>query len=191
MAEEIFDVCDDRDNVIGQAPRSVVHARKLLHRAVHIWVFNSRGELLTHLRSATKDEFPSTYTSSASGHLSAGETYDEAAPRELEEELGLRAPLTYLTKLPAGPDTAYEHTVLYECTTDETPRPDPGEVAAVEFRPFAEVAAMAVREPERFSPPFKRLIEWYVGRTGRGEKKSTSTSSVESSLRNRTDELSD
>jgi len=162
MPEEIFDICDADDNVTGQAPRSVVHARKWLHRAVHIWVFNSKGEFLTHLRSAIKDEFPSTYTSSASGHLSAGETYDEAAPRELEEELGLRAPLTYLTKLPASPDTAYEHTVLYECTTDEAPRPDPGEVAAVEFRPFAETAAKVAREPERFSPPFKQLVEWYV-----------------------------
>ncbi|AMV21102.1 NUDIX hydrolase [Planctomyces sp. SH-PL14] len=162
MSEEIFDVCDEQDNVIGQAPRSVVHARKLLHRAVHIWVFNSSGELLTHMRSATKDEFPSTYTSSASGHLSAGETYDEAAPRELEEELGIRAELTRLTSLPASPATAYEHTVLYRCTTDATPRPDPGEVAAVEFRPFAYVAEMARTSPEKFSPPFLQLVEWAV-----------------------------
>jgi isopentenyl-diphosphate delta-isomerase len=160
--EEIFDICDEDDLVIGQAPRSVVHKNKWLHRAVHIWVFNSRGELLVHLRSATKDEFPSTYTSSASGHLSAGETYDDAAPRELEEELGIRAPLTRLTSRPAGPETAYEHTVLYTCTTDATPIPDPNEVAAVEFLPIDKVAELVRNHPDKLSPPFRQLVEWYL-----------------------------
>ena len=81
MPEEIFDVVDECDRVVGQAPRSVVHARKLLHRAVHIFVFNSRRELLLQKRSALKDEYPLCYTSSASGHLSAGESYETAAPR--------------------------------------------------------------------------------------------------------------
>ena len=79
MTEEMFDVVDEQDRVIGQAPRSEVHAKKLLHRAVHIFVFNSEGKLLIHRRSATKDEYPLCYTSSASGHVSAGETYDECA----------------------------------------------------------------------------------------------------------------
>ncbi len=54
MPEEIFDVVDSEDRVIGQAPRSEVHAKKLLHRAVHIFVFNSRGQLLIHRRSARR-----------------------------------------------------------------------------------------------------------------------------------------
>src|SRR5215472_10054324 len=93
VSEEIFDVVDEHDRVVAQAPRSVVHAQKLLHRAVHIFVLNSRGELLLQKRSATKDEYPLCYTSSASGHLSAGETYETAAPRELAEELGLAGEL--------------------------------------------------------------------------------------------------
>ena len=58
MAEEFFDVVDERDRVIGRAPRSEVHARGWLHRAVHIFVFNSRGELLVQRRSAAMDMFP-------------------------------------------------------------------------------------------------------------------------------------
>jgi 16S rRNA (adenine1518-N6/adenine1519-N6)-dimethyltransferase len=163
MPEEIFDVVDENDRVIGQAPRSAVHAQKLRHRAVHIFVFNSRGELLLQKRSARKDEYPLCYTSSASGHLSAGETYEMAAPRELEEELGLTGNLERLAKFPAGPETSQEHTVLYRTTSDQAPRIDPEEIDAVTFHPPAEIAAMISREPQAFSPCFVTLFEWYTG----------------------------
>jgi len=162
MPEEIFDVVDEHDQVTGQAPRSIVHARKLLHRAVHIFVFNSSGELLLQKRSARKDEYPLCYTSSASGHLSAGESYESAAPRELEEELGLTGELERLTKFPAGPQTSQEHTVLYRTTSDRAPRIDREEIDAVTFHPLAEIAAMIAREPQAFSPCFVTLFEWYT-----------------------------
>ncbi len=157
---ELFDVCDADDRVIGQAPRGEVHARRLLHRAVHIWVFNSRGEFLLHRRSATKDESPLCYTSSA-GHLSAGEDYAEAAGRELEEELGLRGELKYLTKLPAGPETACEHTVLYRTTTDAVPVPDPDEIESIESVPPEVVSQRLAADPHEFSPPFRALWRWF------------------------------
>jgi len=161
MSEEIFDVVDEHDRVTGQAPRSAVHARKLLHRAVHIFVFNSRGQLLLQKRSAQKDEYPLCYTSSASGHLSAGESYETAAPRELEEELGLTGELEWLAKFPAGPQTSFEHTVLYCTTSDAAPRIDPNEIDAVSFHSLAEISEMIVRQPQSFSPCFVTLFEWY------------------------------
>jgi 16S rRNA (adenine1518-N6/adenine1519-N6)-dimethyltransferase len=162
MPEEIFDVVDEQDQAIGQAPRSVVHAQKLLHRAVHIFVFNSRGELLLQKRSAQKDEYPLCYTSSASGHLSAGESYESAAPRELEEELGLAGELEWLAKFPAGPQTSQEHTVLYRTISDRAPRIDSEEIDAVTFHSLAKIAAMIAREPQAFSPCFVTLFEWYA-----------------------------
>lgn len=165
MPEEIFDVCDEQDRVIGQLPRSAVHARRLLHRAVHIFVFNSRGELLLQLRSKEKDEYPLCYTSSASGHLSAGESYEQAAPRELEEELGLRnCPLEWLHKFPAGPETSLEHTMLYRTVSDAEVRVDPHEIVAATFHPVDEISAMLAREPEKFSPCFATLFTWYRSR---------------------------
>lgn len=162
MSEEIFDVCDDQDRVIGQLPRTVVHARKLLHRAVHIFVFNSQGELLLQLRSKEKDEYPRCYTSSASGHLAAGETYEAAAPRELEEELGLTGcRLEWLHKFPAGPETSLEHTVLYRTVSDGPLRIDPHEIDAATFHSLDEIAEMRAREPAKFSPCFVTLLEWY------------------------------
>ena len=161
MTEEIFDVVDEQDRVVTQAPRSVVHARKLLHRAVHVFVFNSRGALLLQKRSAHKDEYPLCYTSSASGHLAAGESYEAAAPRELHEELGLSAPLEWLTKFPAGPQTSQEHTVLYRAVTDEAPQIDRHEIDAISFHSLDEIAAMIERRPDQFSPCFLTLFEWY------------------------------
>lgn len=169
--EEMFDVVDADDRVIGQAPRSEVHARGWLHRAVHILVFNSRGELLLQRRSAAKDQFPLCYTTSASGHVGAGETYEESAPRELEEELGLRAPLEFLAKFPASPDTAHEHSVVYRTVTDDAPVFDPGEIESGGFYPLAEVLRWSETEPEAFTPPFRLLLKWYVETYGLGDQR--------------------
>jgi len=163
---EMFDVVDEHDQVIGQAPRTEVHARNLLHRAVHVFVFNSAGELLLHRRSALKDQYPRCYTSSASGHVGAGETYDEAAPRELAEELGLHSPLERLCKLPAGPETAWEHTVLYRTTTDTEPCCDPEEIESAAFCPFEKVLELLAENPDEFSPPFRQLLKWYRAKGG-------------------------
>jgi len=57
-SDEIFDVVDELDRVIGTAPRSEVHRRKLRHRAVHVLLFNTRAELFVQKRSAAKDTFP-------------------------------------------------------------------------------------------------------------------------------------
>ena len=88
-ALEIFDVVNDRDEVIGSAPRNEVHRLGLMHRATHVLVFNSRGELFLQKRSQKKDRQPGLWDSSASGHVDKGETYDACAARELKEELGL------------------------------------------------------------------------------------------------------
>src|SRR6059058_5512119 len=90
MSEEIFDIVDENDVVIGRNTRSEVHRLGLRHRAVHVLVFNSRGEVFLQKRSMKKDTFPGAWDSSSSGHLDSGEDYDACAVRELWEEIGLR-----------------------------------------------------------------------------------------------------
>ncbi|WP_166825316.1 NUDIX hydrolase [Thalassoroseus pseudoceratinae] len=159
--EDIFDVVDAKDQVIRQELRSVVHREKLLHRAVHIFVFNASGELFLQLRSKTKDEYPSRFTSSASGHVDAGETYEIAAVRELREELGITGELEFLTKLPARKELANEHSALYRMTTEDELTLDTEEIAGGDFYPVAEIAAWILRDPHKFSPPFLVLFDWY------------------------------
>jgi len=109
--DELFDVVDLDDRVIGRAPRREVHARKLLHRAIHVLVHDPNGHLFLQRRSPGKDTFPGCWDSSCSGHVDAGEDYPVAARRELGEELGWHdasLPLRPLLKLHASPETGCE-----------------------------------------------------------------------------------
>ncbi len=115
-ADELFDVVDLDDQVVDQAPRREVHARKLLHRAIHVLVHDAAGQLFLQRRSLSKDTFPGCWDSSCSGHVDAGEDYLAAARRELGEELGWHdagLPLRPLIKLLASPETGYEFIQIF------------------------------------------------------------------------------
>ncbi len=158
MAEELFDVVDALDEVIETLPRSEVHRRKLLHRAVHVFVFRSDGAMLIHKRSPTKEEFPSVWTSSCSGHVSAGETYDDTAPREMFEELGIEAAVTSVRKFDACPETSHEFTMLYTANSDDSILPDAQEMTDIRWMRPTEIEEWTQRAPEDFSPAFLLLF---------------------------------
>lgn len=122
MKEEIFDVVNERDEVIGNKLRRLVHRDGDMHRAVHVLVFNARGEVFLQKRSMLKDTFPGAWDSSASGHLDCGEDYDACAIRELREEIGLQIPRTpeRLFKISSCIETGQEFVWVYRCT-DEGP----------------------------------------------------------------------
>ena len=130
MKEEIFDVVNERDEVIGQQTRGEVHRLGLMHRAVHVLLFNAAGQVFLQKRSLKKDRQPGVWDSSASGHLDSGEDYDACAVRELREELGLqlsRAP-ERLFKLAASAETDQEHVWVYRCEAEGPFRLDPEEI---------------------------------------------------------------
>ena len=111
--DEWFDVVDAHDRVTGQARRADVHARGLLHRAVHVLVRDPDGRVFLQQRSLQKDSHPGRWDSSASGHLDAGETYAAAAKRELLEELGLVGEPIEIGSLPASRETGWEFVRIY------------------------------------------------------------------------------
>lgn len=110
---DLLPVVDESDRVIGIAPRREIHLNKLLHRAVHVGVFDAQGRLWLQKRSRDKDTFGGYWDLSATGHVDLDESYDEAAKRELREELGLELEPRYVTKIGASERTGWEFHALY------------------------------------------------------------------------------
>jgi isopentenyldiphosphate isomerase len=75
--DEIFELVDADDAVLGTAPRSEVHCRGLLHRAVYCWVFNAAGEVLLQRRSPKKRIGGGLWDLSLAEHLQPGESWEE------------------------------------------------------------------------------------------------------------------
>ena len=88
---EYIDVLDKQGNKTGESkPKPDIHRDGDWHRSVHVWVINSKGELLIQQRSMLMDSYPGLWDISAAGHISAGEDSITSALREVEEELGLK-----------------------------------------------------------------------------------------------------
>ncbi|CAL9395941.1 NUDIX hydrolase [Streptomyces sp. enrichment culture] len=88
-ADEILDVVDENDQVIGRLPRREVYAGGLRHRCVFIQARDAHDRVFVHRRTSDKLVYPSLYDMFVGGVVGAGESYDDAALREAEEELGV------------------------------------------------------------------------------------------------------
>lgn len=160
-AGEIFDVVDADDQVTGTATRGEVHAQKLIHRAVHVFAFNKRGDLLLQKRSSLKDLCPGLWDSSVSGHLDSGEDYPVAAVRELEEEMGIvseNAP-EEIARISPCAETGWEHVRLYRVKHDGALRYPSAEVEVAIWFPLEEVTAWIAALPADFAPGFLECWE--------------------------------
>lgn len=159
MSEEIFDVVNDLDEVIGQRTRSEVHRLGLQHRAVHVLVFNSRGQVFLQQRSLKKEGEPGLWDSSASGHLSCGEDYDTCVVREAGEEIGLRLASCpeKLFKLAACPETHQEHVWVYRCCSEGPFTLHPEEIERGDWFVPEEVTRGIAQRPQEFASSL-RLI---------------------------------
>ncbi|MFD8231952.1 NUDIX domain-containing protein [Streptomyces sp. NPDC059696] len=141
-ADEILDVVDDNDRVVGRAPRGEVYARGLRHRCVFIQARDAGGRIFVHRRTATKLVFPSLYDMFVGGVVGAGESYDAAALREAEEELGvtgLPRPRHLFTFLYDDGSGRSWWSAVYEVRCELPVRPQAEEVAWHAFLPDAEV----------------------------------------------------
>jgi isopentenyl-diphosphate delta-isomerase type 1 len=160
--DEILEIVDRNDKVVGKAARAEIHRKGLQHRAVHVFVFNSAGEIYVQRRSADKDKFPGVLDSSAAGHVDPGESYERAAARELGEELGITGRVGEVFRVPACPVTENEHVVLYVIHTDEVPVPNADEIQWGGFMQRDALTNRMKEEPEDFVPAFVLLWEEFL-----------------------------
>lgn len=163
---EYFYVVDKDDNVIGKATREECHAdNRLIHRSVYIFILNDKGELFIQRRSTTKDLYPDYYTGSATGHVDYGEGYDEAAQRELREELGIDAPLERLFKFKSFSEVEREISVLYLCRHNGPISFNRKEISEGRFISLEEIKRSIETGEKKFAHGFKVAFKEFLKRS--------------------------
>jgi 8-oxo-dGTP pyrophosphatase MutT (NUDIX family) len=160
-ADELVTIVDKENKEVGVVPRREMRSGRLRHRATYILVFNGKGELFVQKRTQTKDVFPGYYDVAAGGVVLAGESYEDGAVRELEEELGIReTPLTLLFDF----YYADEHIRLwgraFSCEYDGELFLQEEEVESGEFVRIDEVLRLATTE--QFTPDCLYLLRRYL-----------------------------
>lgn len=152
VRDELLDVVDAHDNVVGRMKRSEVYRRGLVFRAVNVFLENRKGQLWIPRRTAHKRLFPLCLDMSMGGHVESGESYEEALERELREELNLNLSavrcdlLGYLT--PNDGVSAFMK--VYRLVADEEPDYNRNDfIEAYWFTPEAVLAKLRQGEPAK------------------------------------------
>jgi isopentenyl-diphosphate Delta-isomerase len=143
--ELLYHVTKD-DSVIGFVERSRAHQDQILHRSGMIFLVRSDGKILLQHRSPDKAIFPDCWDSSSSFHVTFGESYEQAARRELNEETGVSAQLSYLGKFSYHVPPENEIVAVFLCKSDDPIRIDPAESAGESFHTEKEVNVIAASE---------------------------------------------
>lgn len=154
---------DRNDRPLGTAPKLEAHEKGLLHRAVSVLLFNSRGELLLQRRAEGKYHSGGLWANTCCTHPMAGEACDVAATRRLWEEMSLTAPLhhvgilLYRARLDGG---MQEHELdhVFAGRSDRPPVPDPTEVADYRYAPLPAIREDMRRQPQRYAAWFRIMV---------------------------------
>ena len=161
---EFLDVVDDNDDVVGVASEKDIYEKRLIHRIVHVLIFNDRGEMALQLRSKDKPFCPNHWSTAVGGRVSSGESYEIAAIREYEEELG-RADLIFPMFKDVYIDEAKDHKkflMTFKAISNGPFNPNPEEVQRVEFCSIGKIKEM-INDGEKFHPELLFLLRKHFG----------------------------
>lgn len=162
---EILEVVDQNNNIVGTSSRKECYEKGLLHRAVNIFIFNSKGEVFLHKRSKKKLRFKDFWDLSCSEHVSVGESFINAAKRGLKEELNVEVDLEEIIPIHHVDDTDQsnkysdnELVITYKGVYDGEMKYDPQEVADGKFFDIEEVNRLIDAGELKVTPWF--LEDW-------------------------------
>ncbi|MFH0841613.1 MAG: NUDIX domain-containing protein [Bacteroidota bacterium] len=166
IPDELFPVVDEHGNEIALSQRSVCHdgISMLLHPVVHLHLFNKNGELYLQKRALTRDLLPGKWDTSVGGHISPGESAEDALKRETSEELGLtnfefRLIRKYIWESPREREYVWSFTG----TTNDTPVINPEEIDDGRYWTMQEISQNIGKE--MFTPNFEHEFESYLNFT--------------------------
>ena len=88
---EYFDIVNEKDEIVGKISENEQKSVKPSQlRFINIIIINNDNMIVVPKRSSNRKLFPNCYDFSVGGHVNSGENYEEAAYRELKEELGIK-----------------------------------------------------------------------------------------------------
>lgn len=164
--KEYVVLVDEEDNEVGILEKMQAHVEGKLHRAVSVFIFNSKKQLLLQKRAAVKYHSPNLWTNTCCSHPRQGETVKQAAVRRLTEEMQLSCPLKhvfsfiYNAKLDNGL-TEYEYDHVFTGIADGIPKPDPAEVGEWRYISIDQLDKEIKTQPEQFTEWFKICYDKY------------------------------
>ncbi len=172
-SNEEVDLVDEHDEPSGLATLGECLARGLLHRAVAVLVVRSTGMFLLQQRNKRDLWHPGLWTLSSTGHVGKGESYQQAARRELDEELGLAAEIRLLKKRLMPPIrftrlTEHEWVAFYLARSDLPCTIDPVELEQV--GEFSEDQTKRLMEGGSMTPDAVILLRDYFGQGKSGAR---------------------
>ncbi len=133
---ELIDIVNDRNAVIGRISKDQLYDGPNNHRIVHVLIYNDKGEIALQLRSRMVAFLPSHWTTVVGGHVQAGETVEQAAKREMNEEIGLVAPIKKLFEIiyvPPRVPGMKKFLTVFKTTHNGPFSPNPEDVERIEF----------------------------------------------------------
>lgn len=155
---------DEFDRQIGTMEKLEAHVKAVLHRAISVFIFNSKGEWLLQRRAIEKYHSRGLWTNTSCTHPAPGETSLEAAHRRLHEEMGLKAELRevfnfkYIQELENNL-TEHEYDHVFVGYSDELPVPNPDEVMDYKYISYQDLLQEVAESPEKFTAWFKMIYE--------------------------------
>lgn len=155
---ELLDYVDASDNVLGQTTRAEALEQGLNRRLVHVFIFNEQGQILLQWR-ATHKRNPHVYDAAVGGHVDAGETYEQAAHREMMEEMGIEGELQPICKYLC--EEWNEYVSLYLIKHEGPFSNWEKEAEKVEWFTVEELEHLMARLPYLFTDPVKISFEVY------------------------------
>jgi isopentenyl-diphosphate delta-isomerase len=158
-----IDVVTDQDQAVGTIERGEALRRGANFRTAHVFITDGCGELLLQQLARGRERHPCRWGSSIAAYLHAGETYEEAANRRLNEELGLSLALDPVGKIQMRDMNSLKFVYLFVGQDGEARIREPEHIAKLSYRPIAEIARELEAEPERFTPTFRQLFEVFGG----------------------------